>query len=297
MRALVTGGAGFIGSHLTDRLLEMGFDVVCVDDLSNGLASNINPKSEFHKMDIRDQLLRGIMRGVDHVFHLAALGSVPRSFKMPWRYKSVNIDGFYNVLRSAEISAVKSFVYASSSSVYGDSKELPKREENIGAQLSPYSMTKRVNELMAEVSPIKTVGLRYFNVFGKRQRSDIEYPAVIPKWVDLMKKRSEIVIHGDGSAFRDFTHVDNVVDANLLAMNSKESGVYNVGTGKFTIMNDLLCNIRNSLGVGNDDLNIKWDTDNKPLISQSLASIDKISNDLGYVPKVDLVEGLERMAK
>jgi UDP-N-acetylglucosamine 4-epimerase len=295
MVALVTGCAGFIGSHLVDKLIEMDFTVVGIDNLSTGLKENINPKCQFHKLDIRDPLIRDLFVGVDFVFHQAAMGSVPRSFEMPDEYKSVNVDGFYNVLRSCEVNGVKKLIYASSSSVYGDAEKLPKVENTIGKQLSPYSFTKRVNELMCEPSSIPTVGLRYFNVFGPRQRPDSAYAAVIPKWINAMLNSQTVTIHGDGSAFRDFTYVENVVQANVLAMLTETNPeIFNVGTGTYTLLNDLVCHIRNAIGLNNNELEIIWDKDTHVPITQSLASIEKINSMLKYYPEINLLQGIEK---
>lgn len=299
MKALVTGCAGFIGSHLTDRLIEEGFEVIGIDNLTSGLRSNINPKCKFMKMDIRDPLVHDLVSEVRYVFHQAAMGSVPRSFEQPDEYKSVNIDGFYNVLRACEHHRVKKLVYASSSSVYGDNKKLPKREDEIGKQLSPYSFTKRVNELMCEPATIPTVGLRYFNVFGPRQRSDSAYSAVIPRWIDAMTNRRDIVIHGDGSAFRDFTYVSNVVEANILAAltyTPQKAEVYNVGTQLYTLLNQLVALIRHATNTPKEYLEecIRWDLEAKIPITQSIASIEKIREQLQYEVEVGIQEGIKR---
>lgn len=227
-KILITGGAGFIGSNLVDHLLGLGHEVVCLDDLSTGFERNIehnfdNPKFTFIKGDIRDmQTCIHAVSGCDYVSHQAALGSVPRSISDPVNTNSVNINGFLNILIAARDDKVKRFVYAASSSTYGDSKKLPKIEEEIGKPLSPYAITKYVNELYADVFAktygMQCIGLRYFNVFGKRQDPNGAYAAVIPLWVNKLIKHESPVINGDGSYSRDFTYIDNVLQANEKAL-------------------------------------------------------------------------------
>lgn len=227
-KILVTGGAGFIGSNLVDHFLELGHEVVCLDDLSTGFEKNINhnfdnPKFTFIKGDIRDMLTcRDAVKGCEYVSHQAALGSVPRSIKDPVNTNSVNIDGFLNILIASKDEKVKRFLYAGSSSTYGDSKKLPKVEEEIGKPLSPYAITKYVNELYADVFAktygMQCIGLRYFNVFGKRQDPNGAYAAVIPLWVKKLLNHERPVINGDGSYSRDFTYIDNVLQANEKAL-------------------------------------------------------------------------------
>jgi UDP-N-acetylglucosamine 4-epimerase len=227
-KILITGGAGFIGSSLVDHFLEQGYKVVCLDDLSNGFEKNIknnfdNPNFTFIRGDIRDKVTcEKAVEGCDYVTHQAALGSVPRSISDPINTNSVNIDGFLNVLVASRDAKVKRFVYAASSSTYGDSKKLPKVEDEIGKPLSPYAITKYVNELYADVFArtygMQCIGLRYFNVFGKRQDPNGAYAAVIPLWVKKLINHERPVINGDGSYSRDFTYVDNVVQANEKAL-------------------------------------------------------------------------------
>ena len=228
MRILVTGGAGFIGSNLVDHFLELGHEVVCLDDLSTGFEHNIshnfgNSKFTFIKGDIRDiQICRQAIADCQLVSHQAALGSVPRSITDPANTNSVNIEGFLNMLIVARDAKVKRFVYAASSSTYGDSKKLPKVEEELGKPLSPYAITKYVNELYADVFAktygMQCIGLRYFNVFGKRQDPNGAYAAVIPLWVKKLINHESPVINGDGSYSRDFTYIDNVIQANEKAL-------------------------------------------------------------------------------
>lgn len=224
MKILITGGAGFIGSNLVDHFLEQGLQVVCLDNLSTGQKKNIehhlsNPNFKFIIGDIRDlEICKLAIAKCDYVSHQAALGSVPRSIADPINTNSVNIDGFLNVLVAARDAKVKRFVYASSSSVYGNSQELPKYEENIGKQLSPYAITKYVNELYSDVFSksynMQCIGLRYFNVFGKRQNPDGDYAAVIPLWIKQLISHEHPIINGAGSISRDFTYIDNVIQAN-----------------------------------------------------------------------------------
>jgi len=227
-KILITGGAGFIGSNLIDYFLEKGHEVVCLDNLSTGFEHNIkhnfnNPNFTFIKGDIRNlDTCKKAVAGCDLVSHQAAIGSVPRSIKDPLTTNSVNIDGFLNMLIATRDAGIKRFVYAASSSTYGDSKRLPKIEEEIGKPLSPYAITKYVNELYADVFAktygMQCIGLRYFNVFGKRQTPDGAYAAVIPLWVKKFISHEQPVINGDGSYSRDFTYIDNVVHANEQAL-------------------------------------------------------------------------------
>lgn len=235
MKILVTGGAGFIGSNLVDHFLELGHEVVCLDNLSTGYEHNIshnfgNPNFTFINGDIRDiYTCRLATADCQLVSHQAALGSVPRSIADPIATNSVNIDGFLNVIVAARDAKVKRFVYASSSSVYGDSQKLPKVEEEIGKPLSPYAVTKQVNEFYADVFArtyrMQCIGLRYFNVFGKRQDPNGPYAAVIPLWVKKLINHQSPVINGDGSYSRDFTYIDNVLHANENALFTPEEQI------------------------------------------------------------------------
>lgn len=228
MKILITGGAGFIGSNLVDYFLSQNHEVVCLDNLSTGFKKNIehnldNPNFTFIEGDIRDiQTCIHATMHCDYVSHQAALGSVPRSIEVPANTNSVNIDGFLNILIAARDAKVKRFVYAASSSTYGDSKKLPKVEEEIGRPLSPYAITKYVNELYADVFAktygMQCIGLRYFNVFGKRQDPNGAYAAVIPLWAKNLIDHKQQVINGDGNYSRDFTYIDNVIQANEKAL-------------------------------------------------------------------------------
>ncbi len=245
-KILITGGAGFIGSNLVDYFLEKDHKVVVLDNLSTGFKHNIshhfnNPDFTFIKGDIRDlDTCHKAVEGCDYVLHEAALGSVPRSIKDPATTNAVNISGFLNMLMAARDEGMKRFVYAASSSTYGDSKKLPKVEDEIGRPLSPYAITKYVNELYADVFAktygIQCIGLRYFNVFGRRQTPDGAYAAVIPLWVKKFIRHESPVINGDGSYSRDFTYIENVIQANEKAMFTPDEDIargqreyYNVG--------------------------------------------------------------------
>lgn len=261
---LITGGAGFIGSNLVDYFLEKGYKVVCLDNLSTGFVHNIehhfnNPSFSFIEGDIRNlDICRKAVEGCDYVLHQAALGSVPRSINDPITTNAVNIDGFVNMLVAARDADVKRFVYAASSSTYGDSKILPKVEHEIGRPLSPYAITKYVNELYADVFAktygMQCIGLRYFNVFGRRQDPNGAYAAVIPLWVKQLMNYQSPIINGDGSNSRDFTFVDNVVHANEQALfttidQTHFAEVFNVAFGGNTNLIELFEALRDNLGL------------------------------------------------
>ena len=236
---LVTGGAGFIGSNLVEYLLTFGAKVRVIDDFSNGFKKNIatfhkNPNFEFIEGDIRDiTLCQKICKGIDYVFHQAALGSVPRSIENPANTNSVNIDGFLNMLIAARDNQIKRFIYAASSSTYGDAKTLPKVEDKIGKPLSPYAITKYVNELYADVFSktygIECIGLRYFNVFGPKQDPRGAYAAVIPLFIDALLTNTQPKIHGDGMQSRDFTFIENVIQMNIKAAFFNQKRIHKPG--------------------------------------------------------------------
>ena len=254
---LVTGAAGFIGSNLVEAILKLGYKVRGLDNFSNGKKENIeefinNPHYEFINGDIRDfDTCLGACEGVDYILHQAALGSVPRSMKEPLIYEDNNIKGTSNMMEAARQKGIKRFVYASSSSVYGDSTKLPKKEGEEGNVLSPYALTKMVNEqygkLYTEVYGLECIGLRYFNVFGRRQDPNSQYAAVIPKFIKSLKAGEQVQIYGDGEQSRDFTYIENVIEANLkscLAPKDACGQAYNIAYGeRFTInqMYDLMC--------------------------------------------------------
>ncbi len=307
---LVTGGAGFIGSNLCKALIRNGNSVRCLDDLSTGKIQNIqelmkNPKFEFVEGDIRDlEICKKSCLGVEYVLHQAALGSVPRSLKDPITTNEVNISGFLNMLVASVDAKVKRFVYAASSSTYGDSKNMPKVEDIIGKPLSPYAVTKFVNELYADVFSktfgIETIGLRYFNVFGRQQDPNGDYAAVIPKFVMQLMAHKSPIINGDGKFSRDFTYIDNVIEANIRALktNNKEAlnTVYNVAYGERTTLNELVSLLKTYLSKFDSRINevaIKYGPERNGDIPHSLASIDKAKDLLGYRPKYDIKSGIK----
>jgi len=313
-RVLVTGGAGFIGSNLVESFLLSGNRVVCLDNFSTGKRENLksfasNPKFRLIEGDIRnyDDCLKAVEK-IDFVFHQAALGSVPRSIKDPITSTDVNIGGFVKMLFAAKESGVKRFIYAASSSTYGDHPDLPKVEDKIGSPLSPYAITKYVDELFAanfsKTYGIDVVGLRYFNVFGRRQDPDGAYAAVIPKFVKMMMKHEVPLINGDGSVSRDFTYVDNVVQANHLAsvVDNKAAlnQVYNVAHGERTSLNQLFFLIRNlAAEFDKDVLTIEpvYGPAREGDIPHSLASIEKAQKLLYYSPAFNVEEGLKQAVK
>lgn len=313
-KVLVTGGAGFIGSNLCESLLGQGNKVVCLDDFSTGKKENIqpflkNPDFHFIEGDIRNvEDCRKAVSGCEIILHQAALGSVPRSIHDPLGTNSVNITGFLNVLYAAKEAGIRRFVYAASSSTYGDQPDLPKVEDKIGNPLSPYAVTKYANELYAKVFSslygIETVGLRYFNVFGKRQDPEGAYAAAIPKFIKAFISGKSPVIYGDGKQSRDFTYIENVIQANNLAATVQNpeaiNTVYNVAYGESTDLNDLTKTLRDLLSrfdpsVG--EIEITYEPPRKGDIKYSLASIDKAKKLLGYSPRYDMRKGLEEAIK
>ncbi|QIK54161.1 SDR family oxidoreductase [Dysgonomonas sp. HDW5B] len=313
-KILVTGGAGFIGSNLSEELLRRNYKVRCLDNFATGHFKNIesllaNPNFELIVGDIRNiEDCQKAVDGVDYVLHEAALGSVPRSIKDPIMSNSVNVGGFLNMLVASRDAKVKRFIYAASSSTYGDSKTLPKVEDVIGKPLSPYAITKYVNELYADVFSktygLECIGLRYFNVFGRRQDPNGAYAAVIPLFVKQFMNHESPVINGDGEYSRDFTYVDNVIQMNILAMTTSNSDalntVYNTAYGERTTLNQLVHSLKEILAefdpeIGNVD--IKYGSNRAGDIPHSLASIDKAKNLLGYNPEYSLRKGLEEAIK
>jgi nucleoside-diphosphate-sugar epimerase len=299
---LVTGGAGFIGSHLVDELVRLGHTVRVLDNLSTGHRVNIEhqlDRIDFIEADIRDyKSCQKACSGVDYVLHQAALGSVPRSIEDPLTSHDVNVTGTVNMLRAASEAKVKRFVYASSSSVYGDHPGLPKIEEEIGRQLSPYAVTKYTDELYAGVFyknyGLQTVGLRYFNVFGPRQDPDSAYAAVIPLFVSALMNNKPPRINGDGEQSRDFTYVDNVVQANLLAAVAPENAageVFNVACHDRITVNVLFERIRTLLG---SDMQAEYGPERPGDVKHSFALIDKAKKLLGYCGEIKFEDGLKR---
>jgi len=313
-RVLVTGGAGFIGSALVETLLAGENEVVCLDNFATGKRENIaefidNKRFRFIEGDIRNiDDCRKAADGVQFVLHQAALGSVPRSVKDPVTSNDVNVSGFLNMITAARDAGVKRFVYASSSSVYGDHPALPKFEENTGNPLSPYAVTKKVNELYAkvfgELYGMQTLGLRYFNVFGRRQDPDGQYAAVIPRFVKALMRHEAPVIFGDGSQTRDFTYIENVIQANLKAAVTGNpeafNTAYNVACGDRVTLNELYTFLRDGLAKFDPEIgtiNPVYTDPRQGDIPHSLASIEKTSRLLGYNPQYNLRQGLEHSVK
>lgn len=299
---LVTGGAGFIGSNLCEALTDMGYQVKCLDDLSTGKKENTDmfmdrPNYTFIKGDIKDlEVCKKACEGVDYVLHQAAWGSVPRSIEMPLFYEENNIRGTLNMLEAARISGVKKFVYASSSSVYGDHPVLPKTEGQEGNLLSPYALTKRTNEeyakLYTRLYGLDTYGLRYFNVFGRRQDPDGAYAAVIPKFIKLLLRDETPTINGDGRQSRDFTYIDNVIEANLkacLAPHEAAGNAFNIAYGGREYLIDIYYELCKALGK---EIEPNFGPDRVGDIKHSNADISKAENLLGYHPEYDFASGI-----
>ena len=307
LNILVTGGAGFIGSNLVEYLVKHKVKKVRIlDNLSNGYISNIEkfiqfPNVEFINGDIRDvNICMKVCEEIDYVLHQAALGSVPRSIADPITTNEVNINGFLNILLACRDTGVKRLIYAASSSTYGDSKELPKKEETIGRPLSPYAVTKYVNELYADVFfktyGLESIGLRYFNVFGPRQSPNGAYAAVIPLFIDALRNNESASINGNGEQTRDFTFVENAVQANIKAMlvENKEATneIYNVACGERTSLNNLWKTINELLNVNIEPL---YRDNRVGDIQDSLADIKKATLHLNYTPMYKLKDGLSKL--
>ncbi len=303
-RFLVTGGAGFIGSNIVEELLSKGLEVIVLDNFSTGKKENIdhllsNPKLELIIGDIRNSGdCNKACRNIDFVLHNAALGSVPRSISDPRTTNDVNITGTLNMLIASSDNKVKRFVYASSSSVYGNSESLPKMEETIGSPLSPYAITKVVNEMYGRIFhdyfSLPTIGLRYFNVFGKNQDCNSQYSAVIPSFISKVILGEQPIIYGNGSQTRDFTFVGNVVDANLracLASEESTGNVFNIATGNRVPIIDLLNEICYILGIKTEPVLEEWRIGD---VRHSFASIDKARKLLNYYPTFDFHSGLKK---
>ena len=299
---LVTGGAGFIGSNLCEALLDMGYRVRCLDDLSTGKYENIEPFTQsdrftFIKGDIRDlETCLAATKGVDYVLNQAAWGSVPRSIEMPLLYEEINIRGTLNMMEASRQNGVKKFVYASSSSVYGDHPQLPKKEGVEGKVLSPYALTKKVDEeygrLYKELYGLDTYGLRYFNVFGRRQDPDGAYAAVIPKFIRMLLNGETPTINGDGKQSRDFTYIDNVIEANLkacLAPGEAGGNAFNIGAGGREYLIDVYYSLRDALGVTTEPI---FGPERAGDIRHSNADISKAKEMLGYDPGWSFERGI-----
>ncbi len=300
---LVTGGAGFIGSNLCEAILNMGYTVRCLDDLSTGKQANVdmfadNPNYTFIKGDIRDlDTCLKATEGVDFVLNQAAWGSVPRSIKMPLLYEEINIRGTLNMMEASAQNGVKKFVYASSSSVYGDEPNLPKYEGREGNLLSPYALTKHVCEEYGKQYSrhygLDTYGLRYFNVFGRRQDPDGAYAAVIPKFIKMLLNGEQPTINGDGKQSRDFTYIENVIEANLKACKAdhKYAGeAFNVAYGGREYLIDVYYNLTEALGV---DIEPNFGPDRAGDIKHSNADISKARQMLGYDPDYSFADGIK----
>jgi len=309
-KVLVTGGAGFIGSNLCEKLLEIGAEVTCLDNLATGHKHNIepfleNPNFQFIEGDIRDlETCVRATKNQDFVLHEAALGSVPRSINDPITSNDVNVSGFLNMLVASRDNGIKRFVYAASSSTYGDSENLPKVEDVIGKPLSPYAITKYVNELYADIFNksygLDTIGLRYFNVFGRRQDPNGAYAAVIPKFVMQLMKKESPVINGDGTYSRDFTYIDNVVQMNLLCLVTENENalneVYNTAVGDRTNLKELTQLLKQNLAEYDSDIaevEIEHGPNRPGDIPHSLASVEKAKKLLNYNPTHRIEDGLK----
>lgn len=310
MKILITGGAGFIGSNLSEYFLNKGYQVVCLDNFSTGNRKNLinfldDSKYELIEGDIRNLSdCQKAVEGVDYVLHQAALGSVPRSINDPITTNDVNVTGFLNMLTASRDAKVKRFVYAASSSTYGDSVGLPKVEEVIGKPLSPYAITKYVNELYAEIFSktygLETIGLRYFNVFGRKQDPNGAYAAVIPKFVMQLMNYESPVINGDGNYSRDFTYIDNVIQMNELAMTTQNPAavntVYNTAYGDRTTLKQLVGLLKENLSTFDPkiaNVEVIHGPNRAGDIPHSLASIDKARALLGYQPHFSIQDGLK----
>ncbi|WP_343214268.1 SDR family oxidoreductase [Flavonifractor sp. An100] len=300
---LVTGGAGFIGSNLCEAILNMGYKVRCMDDLSTGKQKNVDiflgyPNYEFMKGDIRNlDTCMCACKGATYVLHQAAWGSVPRSLEMPLFYNKNNIEGTLNMLEAARQNGVKKFVYASSSSVYGDEPNLPKTEGREGNLLSPYALTKRCDEEWAKLYTrfygLDTYGMRYFNVFGRRQDPDGAYAAVIPKFIKQLMRGETPTINGDGRQSRDFTYIENVIEANLkacLAPHEAAGEAYNIAYGGREYLIDIYYGLTKALGV---DVEPNFGPDRKGDIKHSHADISKARKLLGYDPDYSFQDGIK----
>lgn len=309
-KILITGGAGFIGSNLSDYFISKGHQVICLDNFATGHLHNLNAVINNSNFTLIEGDIRNIedckkaVQGADYVLHQAALGSVPRSIKDPITTNDVNVSGFLNMLTAARDAKVKRFIYAASSSTYGDSKGLPKVENVIGKPLSPYAITKYVNELYAEIFSktygIETIGLRYFNVFGRKQDPNGAYAAVIPLFVKQFMNYESPVINGDGNYSRDFTYIDNVIQMNELAILTENpeavNTVYNTAYGDRTTLTQLVQLLKENLAQFDSkiaEVEVLHGPNRAGDIPHSLASIDKAKNNLGYQPKYSIEQGIK----
>jgi UDP-N-acetylglucosamine 4-epimerase len=310
MTILITGGAGFIGSNLSEYFLTKNHKVICLDNFATGHLHNLNAVINNSNFTLIEGDIRNIedcqkaVQGVDYVLHQAALGSVPRSIKDPITTNDVNVSGFLNMLTAARDAKVKRFIYAASSSTYGDSKGLPKVEDVIGKPLSPYAITKYVNELYAEIFSktfgIETIGLRYFNVFGRKQDPNGAYAAVIPLFVKQFMNYESPIINGDGNYSRDFTYIDNVIQMNELAMLTENpeavNTVYNTAFGDRTTLTKLVQLLKENLAQFDPkiaEVEVVHGPNRVGDIPHSLASIEKAKNNLGYNPQYSIEQGIQ----
>lgn len=310
MKILITGGAGFIGSNLSEYFLNKGYQVVCLDNFVTGHRNNLDAFINDSNFTLIEGDIRHLsdcqkaVEGVDYVLHQAALGSVPRSINDPITTNDVNVSGFLNMLTATRDAKIKRFVYAASSSTYGDSAGLPKVENVIGKPLSPYAITKYVNELYAEIFSktygLETIGLRYFNVFGRKQDPNGAYAAVIPKFVMQFMNYESPVINGDGNYSRDFTYIDNVIQMNELAMTTENpeaiNTVYNTAYGDRTTLTQLVGLLKEYLSVFDakiGNVEVIHGPNRAGDIPHSLASIEKAKNLLGYRPQFSIQDGLK----
>ena len=316
MKVLVTGGAGFIGSNLCERLLKDGNEVVCLDNFATGHIENLLPLINAYPQTFKLQVgdirnindCRKAVEGMEYVLHEGALGSVPRSIKDPVTTNEKNISGFLNMLVASRDAGIKRFIYAASSSTYGDSKSLPKVEDVIGKPLSPYAITKYVNELYADVFSrtygMETIGLRYFNVFGRRQDPNGAYAAVIPLFVKKFMAHESPVINGDGEYSRDFTYIENVVQMNMCALAATNpdaiNQVYNTAFGERTTLNQLVNYLKEFLSQYDPEIaniEVLHGPNRAGDIPHSLASIEKARTLLGYDPQYSMKDGLREAVK
>ena len=308
MKLLITGGCGFIGSNIAEYFLENELveSITIIDNLSTGFLKNIQHLIEKYKnlkfieADIQDiEVCRNVTKNIDAICHQAATGSVPRSINDPFFYHKNNVDAFFNLIIAAKENGCQRFVYASSSSVYGDEASLPKIEKKTGDVLSPYAATKKINEIYGNIFyrcyGMEMIGLRYFNVFGEKQNPNGEYAAVIPKFIKSIKNGQSPMIFGDGNYSRDFTYIKNVVHANYLALTTKNqecSGeVFNIGAGGRITINEIFEKICKILGT---NISPNYQPNRKGDIPHSNASIEKANKMLGYVPEYDFEQGLQR---
>jgi len=302
-KVIVTGGAGFIGSHLTELLLSRGYHVIIIDDFSTGKMANIEPLLKSMKVDFIQgsitelPLLQNLFQGVDFVFHQAALSSVPRSIEDPLSTNKVNITGTLNVLLAARDNNVKKVIYASSSSVYGDTPTLPKREDMVSNPQSPYALTKLVGEyychIFHQIYDLPTICLRYFNVYGPRQDSNSQYAAVIPIFIARVSQNKPPIIYGDGEQTRDFTFIKDVIQANIIGAESDACGVFNIGRGENITINDLAKTITR---IMEKDLQSEYQPPRVGDVKHSLADISK-ARAIGYESQYSLDKGLRETIK